>query len=135
MSLTIEEDIGWAGGKLVANSSGYRVQFYLPGPDKRYSGDVFWISDQALSAMIDSYLKAFERYEALKRIVPQGAKMEDRVGDLNVRVGAFEGVCMRSYHNPVRTRADIDRVVSVLRRIKDTRGPELVATAKALKQG
>lgn len=133
MSLKIEEDIGWGSGKLIADASDYKVQFYLPGPDHRYKGEFLWISKQNISSVINSYLKAFDRYEALKRLAPKGTNMEERIGELNVRIGSFEGVCMKFYHNPVRSRSELDRVVSVLKRIKDTRGPELMATAKALK--
>lgn len=135
MSVKIEEEIGWGGGKLIADASGYTVQFYLAGPDQRYRGALFRIPKENISAMIDAYLRAFDRYEALKRFAPKGATMEERIGELNVRIGSFEGVCMNAYHNPIRSRSELDRVVSVLRRIRDTRGPELMAAAKALRQG
>lgn len=69
-------------------------------------------------AEVESYIVAFEEnwreFQQLRATIPAGGEFQ-RPGKqgMPIRVGGyFEGVCLRSYHMPIRTEQELQRVVS-----------------------
>ncbi|WP_372623375.1 hypothetical protein [Falsiroseomonas sp.] len=134
MSLEIKEAIGWAGGEILADKDGWRLSFYLRGPDSRYSGSWFKVEASEVPRLIEGYRSAFLRFEQISAAVPDGTKVNESKGRLTIRVGDFAaGVCMGSYHNAVGTRNSLQTVTDALTRAL-SRGPALVAAARMLSQ-
>jgi hypothetical protein len=107
------EEILPCGGTLMITKGRWAIEYYFPGPDKRYK---FTFVDLA-GARIQQYIQAFEEnwkeFEKLKSIIPKGGEFT-KVGKMNmtIRVGGdLQGVCIDSYHMPVSNRKKLDEIL------------------------
>ena len=101
------------GGKLEVTATGFRIHYYFPGPDARHNGTFVDVP----GAQVESHIAAFEEnwreFQELRATIPAGGEFQ-RPGkqDMQIRVGGYnEGVCLRSYHMPIRTEQELQRVV------------------------
>lgn len=90
------------------------IEYYFPGPDRRYNGEFKRVS----GASVDSYIRAFriawDEYVQLKQTLPAGGEFaKSGPNGLHIRVGgSFSGVSLHSYRSMVRSAADLEQIVA-----------------------
>lgn len=133
MGLQISESFGWKNGQLVADTVGWQIRFFISGPDRRYRSETFVIAAQEVESLMVSYKKCFDRFLALMKITPPGASIEERVGQLTIRVGGVlgHGVCVKGYRYPVSTTEELEFLLERYS-ISLVRGPQLVESLRKL---
>ncbi len=101
-----------SGGELVVSSSGWHIQYYFPGPDLRYNGTFVTVRGNEIDKYISAWKHNFEKYLQLKETIPSGGSF-DTPGEMGmtIRIGMWEGVCLKSYHMPIRTRDKLNQVI------------------------
>ena len=101
------------GGKLVVEKNYWKISYYFSGPDLRYSGAFFAISGRDVSGYINAYLKNWQTFNDLFNQIPAGSELTKKgERDMNIRIGGFnEGVCLHSYHMPIRTEKELANVL------------------------
>lgn len=101
------------GGELIVLPLNWNIRYYFSGPDQRYNGTFVTLNGNEIDKYIDAWADNFEKYMKLKETVPAGGQFET-VGNMNmtIRIGFAEGVCLRSYHMPIRTHEKIVEVIS-----------------------
>ena len=114
------------GGTLRVRASGWSVNYYFPGPDRRYSGRFVSYKDSDIPQLIDAYEVAYLRYTSLKAsAVPGGELTVSEPMGLTIRIGGYaERICMHSYRNPIRDEAGLARKLQAYKRALE-RGPQL----------
>ena len=63
--------------------------------------------------MSEAWKNNFSKYLQLKEILPKGGS-SDYHGEMgmSIRIGGFnEGVCLQSYHLPIKTQAELSEVI------------------------
>lgn len=101
------------GGELIISPTHWNIKYYFSGPDMRYNGTFVTLDGNEIDKYIDAWAENFEKYKKLKEAIPAGGQFETG-GSMNmtIRIGFAEGVCLRSYHMPIRTHEKIVEVVS-----------------------
>lgn len=108
---TYEETLP-CGGELRVSKNEWEVRYYFPGPNLRHKGEFVTVPGK----LIDGYIEAFEanyrEFETLKAVIPANSDFsKDGMRGMSIRLGRFaQGVCIRSYHMPLSTRAQLERV-------------------------
>lgn len=109
------------GGTLKISRDSWEIQYYFPGPDRRYNGTFKTIPSSQIDSYIEAFQKNWEEYEKLKNTVPSGGDFS-KIGanGMTIRVGKYRsGVCLQSYHLCLSTKADIDSIISSYRNAKE----------------
>lgn len=102
----------FTGGELKVRRDGWSIEYYFPGPDRRYNGTFVSIPGQQVDIYIQAWKVNFAKYEELKRKGLHGELQTNGDLGMTIRIGGYaEGVCLRSYHMPKRTKEEIDRVI------------------------
>ena len=102
----------FSGGELKVRKDGWSIEYYFPGPDRRYNGTFVSIPGQQVDKYIQAWKFNFTKYEDLKRKGLHGELQTDGDLGMTIRIGGYaEGVCLRSYHMPKRSKEEIDRVI------------------------
>jgi hypothetical protein len=101
------------GGKLKVNKTNWSIQYYFSGPDLRYNGTFIAIPGIQIDEYINAWSKNFYKYIELKKTIPSGGTYETNgLMKMTIRIGgAFDGVCLHSYHMPIRTQSDLDEIL------------------------
>lgn len=102
------------GGELKVSSNGWSIEYYFRGPDLRYNGTFVSIRGECINQYIDAWKDNFKKYHELKKSIPSGGSFEAS-GDMSmsIRIGGFaEGVCLHSYHMPIRTEQQLNDVIN-----------------------
>ena len=105
------------GGKLKVNKLSWEISYYFSGPDMRYNGTFFSVP----GGSIDEYIIAFDdnwaEYEKLKTAIPKGGEFSTHgKKGMTIRIGNFaEGVCVQSYHMPISSRQQLNKVIDSYR--------------------
>lgn len=101
------------GGKLKVTITSWHIYYYFPGPDGRYSGTSVIIYDKEIDLFISAWKNNFNKYRQLKEVIPQGGNSEypGKMG-MSIRFGFCEGVCIKSYHLPIKTQKELDSIIS-----------------------
>jgi hypothetical protein len=131
---TFQEDLG-DGGTLRVYATAWEVQYYFPGPDRRYNGTFVTYKDSEIPKLIDAYQWAYLRYQALKKSVVKGAELTiSGTMGLTIRVGGryWEGVCMNGYQSCVRDEESLKRKLQAYQRALE-RGPQLQKVLQGLR--
>lgn len=100
------------GGELVISAKNWKISYYFPGPDARYNGTFTTIYSSEIDDYISAWRNNFKKYKDLKDILPSGGN-SDYPGEkgMSIRFGLCEGVCLITYHMPIRNKADLDAVI------------------------
>ena len=109
---TYEETLP-CGGKLRVTNNKWEVVYYFSGPDQRYNGTFVTLLGSTLQSEIDAYFENWAEFQSLKVALPSGGQF-NKPGkrEMQIRVGGFaEGVCIRDYHNPIKDRAALDKIL------------------------
>ena len=105
------------GGSLEVTTQGFRIQYYFPGPDQRHNGTFLNVSGDRVEKYISAFDENWREYVQLKTSIPAGGEFQQsgRMG-MQIRIGGFhEGVCIQSYHMPIRTETQQQKVIGSYR--------------------
>lgn len=100
------------GGEIRITADSWNIWYYFPGPDARYNGTFKTIYHYEIDNYISAWRNNFKKYQELKNILPTGGN-SDYPGekDMSIRFGFSEGVCLTSYHMPIRNETELDAVI------------------------
>ncbi|MNI57732.1 hypothetical protein D3C73_1128130 [compost metagenome] len=120
MSGEYSEKLPLSVGKLIVTKNSWHIDFYFSGPDMRYNGTFFKIASGSVEAYIEAYREAWKTYkEAKEKMLVSVGKGELKLivkMNLNINVGGyFDGVCLTSYHMPLKSERSIEQFISSLR--------------------
>ncbi len=118
-------------GELKASNLGWHIELYLPGPDMRYNGDRIIINPNDLTPYIQAYEENWKRYKELKAMKKEEKKITMK-GKKNMTInagGPFDGVCIRSYHLPIKTERKLKEFIETLK-WAEKRGIEVMKAIK-----
>ncbi len=129
---TYEESLP-CGGKLKVYKTSWEISYYFPGPDLRYNGTFVQVPGRRVEEYIDAFNENWLEYERLKSSVPKGGAFS-KVGKLGmtIGVGGFpQGVCISSYHMPISSVEQLERVTASYRYAEE-RAPKIQAFLASL---
>lgn len=100
------------GGDLKISRNKWSINYYFSGPDARYNGIFKIIDGIDINKYINAWRNNFDKYQELKRHIPSGGN-SDYPGEMgmSIRFGFAEGVCLTSYHMPIRTQNQLQNVI------------------------
>lgn len=104
-------------GMLRVNVDGWRISYYLPGPDRRYKGKIISITELNAHRYIQSLKDNFAEYERLRVIFgkEENFSLELEFG-MEIHIGTefptLNGVRLRATREPISTKAQLDAIVS-----------------------
>ena len=101
------------GGELKVSAYSWHLEYYFSGPDLRYNGTFVRVESKQIDAYIEAWKNNFSKYLQLKEILPKGGS-SDYHGEMgmSIRIGGFnEGVCLQSYHLPIKTQAELSEII------------------------
>ena len=100
------------GGELRVTADSWNICYYFPGPDARYNGTFITIHDYEIDNYIRAWRNNFKKYKELKNILPTGGNSNyPGEKDMSIRFGFSEGVCLTSYHMPIRNEKELNAVI------------------------
>lgn len=101
------------GGALKVTKTAWEIFYYFSGPDLRYKGTFVKISGSSIEQYIAAFNDNWAEFEQLKDSIPSGGEFSKpgKMG-MTIRIGRFaQGVCINSYHMPINSIQQLDRVV------------------------
>lgn len=110
---TYEEPLP-CGGKLKVTKMDWEISYYFPGPDMRYNGDFVSVPGNSIEKYISAFNENWAEYEQLKSAIPSGGNFskKGKMG-MMIRIGNFaQGVCIQSYHMPISSKQQLQKVIS-----------------------
>ena len=102
------------GGKLEVSKNVWKISYYFPGPDMRYNGTFVSVYGHSVEAYICAFNDNWAEYEQLKASIPSGGEFSKncKMG-MSIHVGGYsEGVCIKSYHMPIRSLQQLETVTA-----------------------
>lgn len=102
------------GGELKVSKNEWSIQYYFPGPDRRYNGTFVIIRGDKIQDYIDAWKKNYNEYQELKRSIPNGGTfIKKALLDMTIHVGGFaDGVCLKEYHMKVNSIEKLNDVIN-----------------------
>jgi len=134
MNGTYEEKLPFSEGKLIVTKTLYKIQFYFSGPDLRYNGTWLRIWQHEIDDYVDAYQKNWKKYIDLKKMKEQLGNSFSTTGikGMNINIGGFrDGVCIKSYHMPIRTEKELKKLIDSFHWAKD-KGPKVMSFLKSV---
>jgi hypothetical protein len=110
---TYEEPLP-CGGKLKVTKSSWEISYYFSGPDLRYNGTFITVPGSSIEQYISAFNDNWKEYERLKSATPAGGDFSKsgKMG-MTIRIGKFaQGVCIHSYHMPISSAQQLNKVIS-----------------------
>lgn len=102
-----------SGGELSVTAKSWSIEYYFQGPDLRYNGTFVTIPGSDIDKYIAAWKNNFKKYIQLKQIIPAGGSFDTSAEmGMCIRIGFSEGVCLRSYHMPIRTEKKMNQIIS-----------------------
>lgn len=102
-----------SGGKLVVRANDWFIHYYFPGIDLRYNGTFVDVKGSLIDKYIEAWKNNFRKYLELKNAIPDNGNFETKGEmDMSIRIGFAEGVCIRSFHLPIRDKEKLDLLIS-----------------------
>lgn len=101
------------GGTLEVTRSSWQIRYYFPGPDLRHKGEFVSLPGSSICDYIQALKDNWVEFEKLKQTIPAGGDFsKSGAMGMTIRVSRFaQGVCIRSYHMPLATRSQLDKVI------------------------
>jgi hypothetical protein len=105
------------GGRLNVSQESWSIEYYFPGPDRRYTGEFFVIPGPEVHSYIKAYEDNWNEYERLIACVPaEGSFEKPGLKNMVIRIGGhWAGVSISGYHLPISSRATLDRLLTTYR--------------------
>ncbi|WP_300296006.1 hypothetical protein [uncultured Intestinimonas sp.] len=103
-----------SGGELIVSIDSWNIKYYFPGPDLRYNGIFVTVKGSEIEKYISAWKSNYSRYLLLKKSIPvDGDFCTTGEMGMSIRIGRFfEGVCLYSYHMPIKTVEKLNQVIS-----------------------
>ena len=100
-----------SGGELVVSDSGVRIEYFFPGPDKRYGGVHVNIQGGQISDYMAAWEHNFARYEEL--MDGEKGRSVAETGELRmvIRSGYMNGVYIRGNHLRISRRDQMEQLL------------------------
>jgi len=99
------------GGELKVIDSSWKIEYHFLGPDMRCNDTVVTVYGQEINDYILAWKDNFEDYKTIKSVIPPGDFCKIGKMDMNIRLGFAEGVCLKTYHMPIKTEKELDHVI------------------------
>jgi len=101
------------GGELVVSKGNWHIRYYFSGPDLRYNGQFVEIYGNKIELYINAWKNNFSKYLELRKMIPEGGcfSTPGEMG-MQIHIGLFDGVCLRSYHMPINTEVKLNSVIA-----------------------
>jgi len=110
---TYEEPLP-CGGKLKVTKTSWEISYYFSGPDLRYNGTFVSVQGKSVEQYISAFHDNWEEYKKLKESIPKGGEFSKagKMG-MSIRIGNYaQGVCIQSYHMPISSEQQLEKVIS-----------------------
>jgi hypothetical protein len=111
------EELLPCGGKLKVSRTTWEISYYFSGPDLRYNGTLVSVPGNSVEKYIDAFTENWNEYKRLKATIPKGGEFSTngKMG-MTIWIGNFvQGVCLCSYHMPISSAQQLDKVVKSYR--------------------
>jgi hypothetical protein len=122
------------GGTLIVSKNSWKIQYYFRGPDMRYNGDFVNVPGSDIEKYISAFIENWQDYEQLLKKIPGGGELtkQGKMG-MTIRIGKFfQGVCLKSYHMPISSSQQLNKVIDSYR-FAAKRAPQIQAFLESLK--
>lgn len=88
----------------------------------RYNGTFKHIGDNEIDKYIQAWQTNFEKFQSIENQIPTGGEFSTSGAmGMSIRIGGWrEGVCLTSYHMPIKTQAELDKVIEDYNKAKVT---------------
>ena len=106
------EDLN-TGGCLKISNGRWSIEYYFPGPDRRYKGTFVSIPSSQIDQYIEAWKNNLKKYFELQRTVKNGQNFQ-MIGEMGMTIGVggfLDGVSLRSYHMRAKTIKDIADII------------------------
>lgn len=130
MSDTYSENLSY-DGKLVVTRNEWHIDYYFPGPDRRYHGTFYSIKGNQIDAYIRAWEYNFKKYEELKKLIGKNAEFSTR-GEMGMTInigGYYHGVCLVSYHLCISSIDQLEKLITEYR-MAETKANDVRTTLK-----
>lgn len=110
-----------SGGTLIIYTNSWEIQYYFPGPDRRYKGSFITINGKYIDNYINAWENNFNKFEELKKQhkFKNGQINLDGEAGMNIVVGGIlEGVYLSNYRMCIKHYAGIQQIVNDYRKAK-----------------
>jgi hypothetical protein len=121
------------GGTLTVSAGGWSVEYYFPGPDRRYNGKCLSIKGDDVPKYIEAFQQNWQEHERLKTEIPEGGEYSTR-GALSMMIyvgGYCDGVCISLDSLRVKSETELAKVIGSYQYAL-SRGPQLREVMKGL---
>lgn len=109
---TYVEDLP-CGGRLKVSKSSWEISYYFPGPDARHNGTSVTLPGDRIKEYINAFENNWTEYKRLKGMIPsEGSFSKEGQKGMTIRLGMFEGVCLRGHHMPVSSRERLTKIIN-----------------------
>lgn len=80
----------------------------------RYNGTFVSVSGNSIEQYISAFNENWKEYEQLKATIPKGGDFsKPGKQGMTIRIGNFaQGVCIRSYHMPISSAQQLEKIIS-----------------------
>ena len=129
-----KEKLPFGKGALIVTKNSYIIQFYFSGLDSRYNGTILNIEKNEIDNYIDAYKENREKYLKLKLMKDQLGNEFSTTGILGMKInigGPCEGVCIKSYHMPIKTDIEYSSLISSFQWAKQN-GPKIMVLLSSI---
>jgi len=101
------------GGEVQVMQNRWGIRYYFPGPDLRYNGTHVYLNGDEIEDYIEAWAKNYDDYLKLKETIPSGGTFQTKgLMDMTIHVGGHhDGVCIRDYYMPIRSKEKVDEVI------------------------
>lgn len=109
-----KEKLPFGTGDLIVTRNTFYIQFYFSGPDLRYNGTLIKINKDEIDLYIKAYEENWKKYEELQNFKDKFGGEFTTVGQMNMQItigGCRSGVCIDSYHLPLRSEIEIRSLI------------------------
>lgn len=110
---TYEEPLS-CGGTLKVCETSWQISYYFSGPDMRYNGTFLSVPGFRIDQYISAFNENWAEYEQLKSAIPKGGGFS-KPGKMGMQIhigNSGEGVCIESYHMPIRSKQQLEKVIN-----------------------
>jgi len=119
MSDTYSENLSY-NGRLIVTRKEWHIDYYFPGPDRRYNGTFYSIKGNKIDVYIRAWENNFKRFEELKKLIGENAEFSTR-GEtgMTINIGGYHhGVCLVSYHLCICSTDQLEKLIAEYRTAK-----------------
>jgi hypothetical protein len=123
-----KEKLPFGTGDLIVTKDTFYIEFYFSGPDLRHNGTFKRINKDEIDLYIKAYKENWKKYEELQTFKEKIGGEFTTVGQMNMQItigGWRNGVCIDSYHLPLRSEKEISSLIDSFNWAKK-RGSEIM---------